>query len=422
MNPLNVNTLLLIVGLVGLLLNVIIGIVRLRQGRARAGIFSVVLALAACAVIAVGIIGITFGSPATASTQLTTATANQSGKTVSGAQVVPVAQETPNPNGVDPQLLINFIAPRATAIGGLVIFILGFLLYRAERRHEDFNPSNSAGLLNAGAGMFVIVAALVIPILPSQLTGQARVSAASLNAANRAAARIVLTATPTDTFTPSPSATALPSLTPEPSDTPVALVTQISYASTVQSTATACILTTKAIAYLRGDPSERNAAISNIFPGSLLQVTGQSTDQKWWRVIYTDNGKSIEGWVAAQFVTADPACGGNSVAQVGPTLTPSRTPRPSSTPLPTSAGASTVNASNPTGTCTVTTTNAVSLRPDPSLKQPPVAQIPERTALVATEKAANGWFHVQYDGKGGWVGGGAVFAEGSCAKLTVVAP
>src|SRR5689334_15213489 len=66
MIPLNVNTTLLLVGLVLLLLNVIIGAATLRQGRVRAGLINVLLAIAACAAIVVGLVGMSFTAPANA--------------------------------------------------------------------------------------------------------------------------------------------------------------------------------------------------------------------------------------------------------------------------------------------------------------------------------------------------------------------
>src|SRR6185369_10820870 len=64
MVPLNVDTMLLIVGLVLLLVNVIIGAILLRRGRVRASVLNVLLALGACAVVAVGLVGFAFSAPA----------------------------------------------------------------------------------------------------------------------------------------------------------------------------------------------------------------------------------------------------------------------------------------------------------------------------------------------------------------------
>ncbi len=310
----NVNTLLIAVGLLALLIDIIISAARLRKNRARAGLLNVVLAIAACAMIAFGI-----------------------------------ASLASNPSG------------------------------------------NAAG--------------------------------ASTGASVQAAA---LTATPSSTFAPSATATDVPSLTPVPSDTPVLLITSIAYSSTQSSTMTACTLIANTMTYLRGDPSDHKAAIARIFAGSLLQVMAQSTDKQWWQVKYTDIGIVIDGWVSTQFVSVDSACKDGSVPLVGPTLTPSRTPRPSATPRP-DTSSKTKTPIVAVTSCIVTTTTPVSVRSDPSFKQPPVAQIAERTALTADGKIQVGtslWWHVQYSADGssnkGWIGGGSVFAEAACDGLPVM--
>jgi hypothetical protein len=73
------------------------------------------------------------------------------------------------------------------------------------------------------------------------------------------------------------------------------------------------------------------------------------------------------------------------------------------------------------------TTVSISLRPDPSKTQPPLAQIPEGTALTATSKTADGgWWHVTYlaaDGsKEGWIGNAGVFPASACAGLPTATP
>ncbi len=75
--------------------------------------------------------------------------------------------------------------------------------------------------------------------------------------------------------------------------------------------------------------------------------------------------------------------------------------------------------------CTVMTTVSISLRPDPSRTQPPIAQIPEGTALNATQKTADGsWWLVTYkamDGdKEGWIGNAGVFPASACASLPAI--
>lgn len=194
-----------------------------------------------------------------------------------------------------------------------------------------------------------------MPTLPSQFTiARASASAHLANgSANRAAALRSGLDTPTPSTTPVPSATAtlVPSLTPVPSESPTAMFTAIAYAnananSTSVNTPTTCTLTAQTMINLRGDPSVNQMGIGKVFAGSLLQVTGQSADKKWWRVISSDGGVSIEGWVSGDYVKAGTGCAEGAVPVVtaapSPTRTPtatrtvppSPTPRPSATPRP----------------------------------------------------------------------------------------
>ena len=65
----------------------------------------------------------------------------------------------------------------ALLAGGLGI-LLGLILYFMERRRPGFISANSRGLLNLGAGFFVVVAILVIPLIPGQASPAAAAAAA----------------------------------------------------------------------------------------------------------------------------------------------------------------------------------------------------------------------------------------------------
>lgn len=349
----------------------------------------------------------------------------------------------------------------ALVVGALLIGVAGILLYRREQERDTFEASWSPGLLYIGAGVFVLVAALVIPALP----GQFFVARAAGGAGGRFAAtsngplptRVAAqTSTPTATPVPSGTPTALPSLTPAPSQSPTPLFTAIAYANTdtAVSTTVVCTLAAQTTINLRGDPSVQQQGIGRVFAGALLSATGRTADKKWWRAISTNDTSPVEGWVSADFVKVVSGCADDTVPVVGPTLTPSRTPRPSRTPVPsrtpkpsatprqtatTAPAAATQPSASPTSSptaatasdqsamtsCTVMTTVSISLRPDPSRTQPPLAQIPEGTALTATSKSADGsWWRVTYaaaDGnKDGWIGNAGVFPASACASLPAV--
>jgi uncharacterized protein YraI len=217
-------------------------------------------------------------------------------------------------------------------IGAVLVLVAGLILYFGERRKQGFEPSASAGLLYIGAGIFVLVAALVLPGLPGQ---SSTASAAGINLASLSTdtgsvrTRVIAqSSTPTATPVASSTATEVPTLTPIPSTSPTALFTAIAYAgSTEASTTTTCTVTATTRLNLRGDPSTKQMAIGKVFAGSLLPVTGQSADKKWWRVIASDGGSPVEGWVSADYVTTMSGCANASIPVIEPTPTATATPR-----------------------------------------------------------------------------------------------
>jgi uncharacterized protein YgiM (DUF1202 family) len=372
----NENTALLLVGLVLLAINLVLSLVQ--RERARFELLNVGLALTACVLIAIGLIRVAF---------MTDVQAN----------ILPLV---------------------ITVAGGVLAIVISLVIYRAERRQESFEPGHSLGLLNAGAGVFVVIAAFAIPVISFQLAG-IPVNASALSAATSPVptreATATLTATPSPSGTPTPldTPTALPSLTPTVSETPIVLYTPVIYVSTYALTAqTNCNVVAKTFVYLRGDPSDKMAAIGTIFAGSLLNVTGRVASKQWWRVINNDGAAPVEGWVRADTVTADPACTDEGVVVVGPTETPTR--------APTKANATSAVTAGP---CSLLTTAVTSLRPDPSRQQIPLAQVPEKTVLTPISKTANGqWWHVKYGDQDGWIGAGAVIASASCSAIPTVTP
>jgi uncharacterized protein YraI len=307
-------------------------------------------------------------------------------------------------------------------IAGGITILAGLILYFGERRRQGYVPTASSGLLYSGVGVFVLVAALVIPMLPGEFgvanaRGAFPVQVASSNVVAKRASQ--QSASPTATSTPAPTATEAPTLTPVPSDSPTPLYTAVAYAgsSADANTATTCSVAATTALNLRSDPSTNQLAVGKVFAGSLLPVLQQTADKKWYKVVSADGGTSVEGWVSADFVTALPGCANTSIPVVGSSTggnavasTPQKTPN-------TTAGT----------ICVVVTTTPVSLRPDPSTKHPPVTQIPEKVSLTASGKSTDGgWWHVSYDSQGtsqeGWVGAGAVKAAASCSALPVVMP
>jgi len=302
---------------------------------------------------------------------------------------------------------------------GLVVIGLLVLLVDITISAMSLRPNRQrAGLLN------IVLAIAACAAIAFGMTSLATLTPLSSPSSVLADALTTITATPSSTFVPSSTPTSIPSLTPAPSQTDIVLLTPIRYSGASVATMTSCTLIANTMAYLRGDPSDHQASIGRIFAGSLLQVTAQSTDKLWWQVKYTDNDITIEGWVSIQFVSADPVCEDGSISLIGPTLTPSRTPRVSLTPQSSASTTGNGETASAVTSCIVTTTTAVSLRPDPSLGLSPVTQIPERTAVKAIGRTQVGtalWWHVQYSVNGnsqdGWIGGGSVFTEAACNSL-----
>ncbi|MCC7447731.1 MAG: SH3 domain-containing protein [Anaerolineae bacterium] len=507
MNPLNENTLFLFVGLIGLLVSVAFSAVRLRQGRLRADVFNVLIVLAACVLIGIGMTRIAFaaqpGAPVsqgksaavssgsdsaaadmpvraelpgngvargnvvgdstpTASTPQATvdivaeATALQQGTLpprIMTAIAKGGAAAAPNGNGSNPSsgsnaptgqngiganaaggapagFPMNQFASLVTAVVAVIAIAGGFLIFRTERTRPDFEPAASPGLLNMGAGAFALVAALVIPIIPAQLAGGASGGAfAAQVTPSQVAIRVAQqSSTPTVTLTPSSTVTPLPSLTPTPSETPIVLYTPVPYTGTNGdlSTPTACTVVAQTMLNLRGDPSVDQRAIGRVFAGTLLPVTGQSADKKWWRVQHTANGVTVEGWVSAEFARADSACTPGSVPVIKPgEQAPAQTATQALAPTATQ-GRPTATIPANSGPCILTTTQVASLRSGPARSYLIIGQIPERTPLSATQKSSDGqWWNISYEApdgttQTGWVGSGVVFASAACSALPAV--
>ncbi len=393
---LSLNMLLIVLGLSILVVTIGFNAIRQLRHHTRAGIVSVTLVLAACGLIAAGVIRITF----------------------------PMLTGSPTP--ADP-VRGEPLAILVASVGAVVTTLTGLILFWIERRRDGFDPSASPGLLFTGAGIFVLVAALVIPNLPGQFTvarANAR-QAANVRGGPLPPRAVRQTSTPTITPTPSATPTEAPTLTAIPSESPTALFTAIAYGYGETRASTGCTVTAQTMIFLRGDPSLKQQAIGKIFAGTLLVVTGQTPDKAWWRVVNRNGDVAVEGWVSADFVSPGLSCAADAVPVVGPTETPTPTPRQgralSQTPRPSPTSLPVVSE------CTLMTRISVSLRAGPSTANPIITQVPDRTALTATGRTADSaWWRVSYSVDGalreGWVGGAAVLAASNCAGLPSVTP
>jgi hypothetical protein len=172
-----------------------------------------------------------------------------------------------------------------------------------------------------------------------------------------------------------------------------------------------CTATVNTTVSLRMDPSTQKEAIGRLVGGTLLDVIERSADGQWLHVTASDSG--IEGWVSASYVTLMPTC------QSIPGGKGTNTPAPSSTPgKAATKPASTQSALVTQVPCTMVTTTAASLRPDPSLTHAPLTSIPDKTVLTPLAKSANGsWWQVKYGNMQGWIGAGTAVASSSCSAV-----
>ncbi len=251
-------------------------------------------------------------------------------------------------------ILMNLfdLSPVVLSLGFAVLIVS--IAVSAGRQRQGYPP---AGRLNAvmmfTACMLIGIGLVgIAPILLAQLGGAITVegqSSAAVNVQQLSAQAEVDTSTPSHTLSPTITPTGLPTLTPAPTETDIVLVTPLTYPYADVSSTVDCSVIANTTLNLRPEPSLTQRAIGRVLAGSVLPVTGRSADKRWWRVINNHANASVEGWVSAQYVTADKACDNSEAPVIVPTAPPSRTPLPSRTPCPT-----------PTPKPSATTTSAVS--------------------------------------------------------------
>lgn len=259
-------TLAVLIGVLALVIGLLVGAIQVVRPLPRAGAVNALLALVACASICVGTLG---GS------------------------------------------LLGTLGTRAilaALIGGIVSTLAGIAIFAVERHHEGFDPGVSIGLLCAGTGIFALVCAVILPVLPTQLSLPAptliptSTATALRTALPTRTPRITSTASPLPTLTTTP--TRIPSLTVTPTPGVPILPTSILPSETVTPTTVPCTVTVNRNVNLRRGPSAETELITTVPFETVLSVTLRSQDKQWWRVVY--NGQV--GWLNGEFVTPDPAC------------------------------------------------------------------------------------------------------------------
>lgn len=263
---LSLLTLAVLIGVVALVISLVLGAIQVVRPLPRAGAANALLALVACAAICIGTLG---GS------------------------------------------LLGTLGARtiiAALLGGIFSVIAGIAIFAVERRREGFDPGHSIGLLCAGTGIFALVCAVILPVLPTQFTLPAPTLIPTTTATTLLTALPTRTPRITGTVTPIPSLTTTPTAVPTLTATPTyglpTLPTSILPSATVTATPVPCTVTVNRNVNLRRGPSAETELITTIPFDTVLNVTGRSQDKVWWRVVY--NGQV--GWVNGEFVTPESSC------------------------------------------------------------------------------------------------------------------
>lgn len=203
--------------------------------------------------------------------------------------------------GLNPQPTVVFF------LAGLISIFSGLILIGIERRKGAFATSGSFGLLLGSLGGLALFSALLVPVLPGQLSPPSQAgSPTAVVVEPSVLPTLDATSTPQPTASPTstPSPTRVPSVTPQPTATP----TRERY-STRTPTATPivtdfCGAIVNYNLNMRANASADGDILIVIPFESIIDVGGQSVDGDWWFVEY--NG--VWGWIDGEYVTADVRC------------------------------------------------------------------------------------------------------------------
>jgi hypothetical protein len=186
---------------------------------------------------------------------------------------------------------------------GVITFLVGVIIALRERRRPNYTPGRSVGLLYAGVGIFAVICAIMLPVLPTQFTWQAPTLALPTMAVTPTPAAIRTLITPTSDATITRTPTAIPSLTPTPTITVIPTRTIPTATPTLP---VACEATTRENVNLRSGAGTTFERLATIPQGSRIEVEARTeTDSgEWLRIRYNDQ----QGWISAEFARLDEGC------------------------------------------------------------------------------------------------------------------
>jgi len=204
---------------------------------------------------------------------------------------------------------VQFVFAATLLVVGLAEAALGVMIYLLLERRRGLAASLSFGTLYAAVGVYGLVTAVFIPLLPGQfrLESAARIVEASpvptLASMDEPTASPAVQDTPTLTAIP-PS----PTLAPTEIVTSAASPTQIQY-NTPTPTLTSipdivCGALTNYNINLRAAPSLDAEVLAVIPYQAVIQLGGRAGQANWWLAVY----RSRWGWVDGDYLILDTLC------------------------------------------------------------------------------------------------------------------
>lgn len=172
---------------------------------------------------------------------------------------------------------------------------------------------------------------------------------------------------------------------------------------------TVCQLTATGYVSLRGGPSVYYARIDAMPQG--VRLLGMARTGDWFLVDY----KGQRGWASGTYLAASPGCdaiGESTRVFLSPATesAPDEVEAPAEMMEPAEAE-TTMPGARPLSYCSLRAGDIINHRQGPGLEYEIIAEIPNATNLIGTERTRD-WFKVEYDGETGWVHIDYVFRHG----------
>lgn len=203
----------------------------------------------------------------------------------------------------------QFVFVTSLLLVGLGEAVLGVVVYLLLERRQSVPVSRSFGVLYTAAGVYVVIAAIFVPLLPGQFR-QASVAQIVEPSPVVTLARTdepVLSPTiqSTATWTAVPSS---PTLDPTQTATPAATPTRIRYSTPTPAPTSIPEVVCGALANfnvnLRVAPSLDAQVLAVIPYQSVVQLGGRAERGNWWLALY----QSQWGWIDGDYLVLDTVC------------------------------------------------------------------------------------------------------------------